>query len=146
MLIAHGHDRSSLLELKDFIYTKIPYVNPIVLSLQDAAASTLAEKFEGLAKETKGVIALLTPDDVVIPEAGNSMTLLARARQNVIVEIGWFWGKFGRQRMLLLSRGQIELPSDLAGVIVNRFISSPQECSEAVRSFISSLEDKSNDR
>jgi len=65
---------------------------------------------------------------------------LARARQNVVVEIGWIWGKLGRKRCLLLSHGAIELPSDLSGADVYTFRSSPEECLETIRSFVSQLE------
>ncbi|MNQ69236.1 putative nucleotide-binding protein containing TIR-like domain protein [compost metagenome] len=41
----------------------------------------------------------------------------ARARQNVIFELGFFAGKLGRGRVCLLRKGQVEIPSDLFGVI-----------------------------
>jgi predicted nucleotide-binding protein len=139
VLIAHGHDRVSLLELKDFLFTSIPYVNPVVMNIECLASSTLAEKFEAIARDVKGLIALLTPDDQVSSYDGGSNGRMPRARQNVIVEIGWFWGKLGRERVLLLSRGKIEIPSDLFGVEINEYDKSPRECSEQIRKFISSL-------
>ena len=85
-------------------------------------------------------MAILTPDDIAVTARTNLQS--SRARQNVIVEVGWFWGRFGRGRCLLLVRGDVELPSDLSGVEVHRFTTSPAECSEVVRDFISELESK----
>ena len=41
-----------------------------------------------------------------------------RARQNVILELGFFLGILGREtgRVILLHAGPLELPSDLSGV------------------------------
>ena len=43
----------------------------------------------------------------------------ARTFQNSVrektfwLEAGWFWGRLGRENLLVLSRGEIEFPSDL---------------------------------
>jgi predicted nucleotide-binding protein len=44
-----------------------------------------------------------------------------RARQNVIFELGYFVGRLGRGRACLLRKGDIEIPSDLFGVIYTDF-------------------------
>ena len=57
---------------------------------------------------------LLTPDDV----GGEAPTQLRRrARQNVIGEMFWFAGKLGRSRVCALKKGDVEVPSDFAGVV-----------------------------
>jgi predicted nucleotide-binding protein len=58
-------------------------------------------------------VVLLTPDDVGGPDREN---LRPRARQNVIGEMFWFAGKLGRQRVCALTKGDVEMPSDFAGV------------------------------
>ena len=59
---------------------------------------------------------LLTPDDqgaaTVSPE-----NIRPRARQNVILELGYFIGRLGRFRVCALHKGGVELPSDYQGVI-----------------------------
>ena len=40
-----------------------------------------------------------------------------RARQNVVYEAGYFMGKLGRERVIMLVDNGIELPSDLQGVV-----------------------------
>jgi len=51
-----------------------------------------------------------------------------RARQNVILEFGLFAGKIGRKRITTLLKGDIELPSDMQGILYSRFHESPEEC------------------
>jgi predicted nucleotide-binding protein len=61
---------------------------------------------------------LLTPDDVGGTDPAD---LQPRARQNVILELGYFLGRVGRDRVCALYRGELELPSDYMGVIYIRF-------------------------
>jgi predicted nucleotide-binding protein len=39
-----------------------------------------------------------------------------RARQNVILELGYFIGRLGRSHVCALKAGDLELPSDILGV------------------------------
>jgi hypothetical protein len=138
LMIVHGHDHSGLLELENFLRRKFPHVEPVLMIDETTAANTLPEKFERLARGVKGALVLLTPDDLAM--AQKDRVTRARARQNVIIEIGWIWARLGRQKLLLLTRGELEMPSDLQGVEIHRYASSPVECSEAVREFIASVE------
>jgi predicted nucleotide-binding protein len=137
VMIIHGHDAGSRLELENFLLRQFPHVALITMINEADAAYTLPEKFERLAGKVKGAIALLTPDDAAVALQNRSSNL--RARQNVIIEIGWVWGRFGRNRCLLLTRGNVEMPSDLSGVETHRFQRSPVECSERLRDFIAEL-------
>jgi len=40
-----------------------------------------------------------------------------RARQNVIMELGWFMARLGRKRVVILHQGEVEIPSDISGVV-----------------------------
>ena len=40
-----------------------------------------------------------------------------RARQNVVFELGYFMGKLGREKVCLLLKDQVELPSDIGGIV-----------------------------
>jgi Zn-dependent protease with chaperone function len=136
VFIIHGHDRGSLLELKNFLFTKFPNVMPLVMAEDTMAAATLPEKLEAIAGQVSGAIALVTPDDLQVTGNAGDATGPGRARQNVVLEIGWFWARLGRERCLLLRKGEVDLPSDLSGIEWQQFIRTPTECSESIRDFL----------
>ncbi|WP_084446694.1 TIR domain-containing protein [Hymenobacter roseosalivarius] len=43
-----------------------------------------------------------------------------RARQNVILEIGYFLGRLGSERMRLITKENVEIPSDLSGILYQK--------------------------
>ena len=53
--------------------------------------------------------------------AKNRKNLKPRARQNVILELGYFLGKLGRDRVCSLVKGDVETPSDYDGVVHTEF-------------------------
>jgi predicted nucleotide-binding protein len=60
--------------------------------------------------------AAITADDLGSDKA-KSNELQPRARQNVILELGFFIGKLGRDRVCALYENGVELPSDFSGVV-----------------------------
>ena len=105
-------------ELEHYIQNVLGLSAPIILRDQPSGGLTVIEKFERDASNVRLVFVLITPDDVGSLKKTRAKAQ-ARARQNVIFEMGYFVGKLGRssRRVVLLSKGQIELPSDIAGVI-----------------------------
>ena len=89
-------------------------LEPIVLREQPDQGRTIIEKFETYAGEVGFAVVLLTPDDIA---RDGDPTGASRARQNVIFELGYFVGRLGRGRACLLRKGEVEIPSDLYGVI-----------------------------
>lgn len=61
-------------------------------------------------------VVLLNPDDVGAAKS-SSDHLIARARQNVIFELGFFFGRLGRNRVCALYSEGVELPSDIHGIL-----------------------------
>jgi predicted nucleotide-binding protein len=61
-------------------------------------------------------IVLLSPDDEGRRKAQGE-PYRDRARQNVILELGYFTGKLGRNRVCALHRGSVEIPTDYLGVM-----------------------------
>ncbi|HEX3557629.1 MAG TPA: nucleotide-binding protein [Pyrinomonadaceae bacterium] len=115
--IVHGHDHQSLYELKDYLQNTLRLGEPVVLRQMPGLGKTLIEKFEREAEAAELVFVLLTPDDhVADPSEPDSQK--RRARQNVILELGFFLGKLGREsgRVLLLHKGPVEIPSDIIGI------------------------------
>ena len=113
VFVVHGRDEGALAAMARFL-EKIE-IEPIVLQEQPDQGFTIIEKFETYAKQVGFAVVLLTPDDLGGSASASSQS--ARARQNVIFELGYFVGKLGRGRACLLRKGEIEIPSDLYGVI-----------------------------
>jgi predicted nucleotide-binding protein len=69
---------------------------------------------------------LLSGDDLAYPRIGKPEDVRPRARQNVILELGFFLGKLGRNRVLALYRKvhNFELPSDYQRVLYKEFDSA----------------------
>lgn len=110
--IVHGHDGAARESVARFL-SRLG-VEPIILHEQATEGRTLIEKLEHYSDVDFAVV-LLTPDDVgaANADAGN---LQPRARQNVVLELGYFAGKLTRRNVCALYQGPLELPSDLVGV------------------------------
>jgi hypothetical protein len=61
----------------------------------------------------------MTPDDRAVTHTDTDSRW--RARQNVIMELGWFMARLGRDRVVILYSGELELPSDILGVVFLEF-------------------------
>lgn len=55
-----------------------------------------------------------------------------RARQNVVLELGYFIGKLGRSKVCCLYKGDIELPSDVHGICYLHFNNSVNEVKDTI--------------
>lgn len=113
VFLVHGHDEEAKQSVARFI-EKLQ-LEPVILQEQPNEGRTIIEKFEKNA-DVEYEIILLTPDDVGYPkdkpnEAGS------RARQNVILELGYFVGRLSRKRVCALCKGSVEIPSDYHGVL-----------------------------
>lgn len=108
VFIIHGHDNELKTEVQ-LLLTRAG-VNNIVLHEQADKGRTIIDKLVEESSNSNYAIALLSPDDTL--EDGSQ-----RARQNVILEVGYFMGKLGKERVRLLRKGNIEIPSDLQGIL-----------------------------
>jgi predicted nucleotide-binding protein len=61
-----------------------------------------------------------------------------RARENVWVEVGWFWGYRGRSKLPLLTKGAVTIPSDL-GNVEHYPYNDLSECEQWITRFIAKL-------
>lgn len=113
VFIVHGHDVAARESVCRFI-ERIG-ARPVVLAEQPNQGRTIIEKFEDHSK-VKFAVVLLTPDDVGgVRSAPDDIGF--RARQNVILELGYFLGKLGRARFCILNKGGLEMPSDIHGML-----------------------------
>jgi len=123
VFIVHGHNEQAKSELA-LILTRLGF-EPIILHEQPSQGMTVIEKLEKHSDVGFAFI-LLTPDDKGC-QRGQEDKLLPRARQNVVFEFGLFAGKLGRKRVCCLYTGNVELPSDLQGLVYLQFKSSVNE-------------------
>lgn len=112
IFIVHGHDG----ELKESVARLIEHqgIQAIILFEKPNQGKTLIEKFESYSN-VGSAICLFTKDD--LGKAKNESEEKYRARQNVVLETGYFMGKLGRNNIVILADSGIEMPSDLSGVV-----------------------------
>ncbi|MBZ5534125.1 MAG: nucleotide-binding protein [Acidobacteriia bacterium] len=112
IFVVHGHDSQTKESVARFL-ERIG-LEPVILHEQPSSGLTVPEKLEAFSAVGFAVI-LLTPDDIG-GLASEPDKLNPRARQNVILELGYFLGKLSRRRVCALYKN-IEIPSDYQGVL-----------------------------
>ena len=134
VFVVHGHDDLSKTSLEIFL-NEIG-LEPIVLHRQADEGQTIIEKFEKHS-DVGYAFVLLTPDEFAylasdshLPE--NKRKLESRARPNVIFEFGYFVGKLGRNRVCCLYTGDVNLPSDVNGMIYKQYQNSVEESAYSI--------------
>lgn len=108
------HGRNEEIKSRVVLFLERIGVEAVVLHEQPNAGRTIIEKFDEIASAVGFAVVLMTPDDVggLTPD-----TLLPRARQNVVLELGYFIGKLGKNKVCALKIADIEDPSDFLGVL-----------------------------
>jgi predicted nucleotide-binding protein len=149
IFIVHGTDHETMKELKAMLYEF--GLNPVVLHEQPSGSRTIVEKLEKYS-DVGYAFVILTPDDfgccvddfespTEIKELGDypimghrwvspddvRHMLSYRARQNVVLEFGYFMGLLGRDRVCCLHKGNTELPSDMHGIVYIPFETSVEK-------------------
>lgn len=127
VFIVHGKDHKPMKELKAMLEEF--KLNPIVLHEQPSGSRTIVEKLEKYS-EVGYAFVVLTPDDLGGSSKDRRILRLEakeRARQNVILEFGYFIGKLGRDKVCCLLKGDVERPSDMHGIVYIPFKESVNE-------------------
>ncbi len=114
IFLVHGHDHR-VLHYAARVVQQCTGRDVIILHEQANGGRTLLEKFEDEAAGAAYAVVLLTGDD----EGGlaGTATHKPRARQNVVFELGFFFGKLGRKRVAVLLDKGVDKPSDLDGLV-----------------------------
>ena len=99
IFIVHGHDELSKFKLESIL--RELKLEPIILNDKANEGKTIFEKLEKHTARVGYAIVLLTPDDV---GGQNEDSLKPRARQNVILELGYFMGSLGRERAVCIKK------------------------------------------
>jgi len=114
VFLVHGHNEA-IREMSARLLEKLG-LKVIILNEQASASDTVIEKLERYANVHYAVV-LMTADDVGGKKNVTDQTLQDRARQNVVLELGYFMGKINRRRVCVLYEKGVELPSDYYGVV-----------------------------
>ena len=112
VFIVHGHNEM----LKQSVARLVEKqgIQPIILDERVNLGKTIIAKFEKYSN-VGAAICLFTDDD--IGKAKSEPNDKKRARQNVVFEAGYFIGKLGREKVVIVSEKDIELPSDMSGIV-----------------------------
>jgi predicted nucleotide-binding protein len=127
VFVVHGHDEDAL---RDVCNALSEFgVRQVVLSQTQGPAQSLLQKFFSASKEARFAIVILTSDDYGASrvqyeaEGVADRALQYRARQNVILELGFFYGYLGWENVFVLLKKpskvfpNFERPSDLDGAV-----------------------------
>ena len=116
IFIVHGHDEAALNSIRVYVFRETG-IMPVSLAEEAGLGRTIIEKFETHGSQASYVIVLLTPDDVgqTVGEHDAGVNPNPRARQNVVLELGYFIGAIGRENIVVID-ADVERPSDLAGL------------------------------
>ncbi len=122
VFLVHGHDMTNTLRLRTTLKERFE-LTPVILSEQPSRSQSVIEKFELEASQTAFAFVLITADDFVVKGNAN----YPQARPNVLFELGWFFGRLGRNRVCILFQEGTSVPSDLDGIVRIQFRSSVTE-------------------
>lgn len=117
VFLVHGHDEGVKHSVARFLEQL--GVIPVILQEQINKGMTVIEKFEDFAARAGFAIVLMTPDDFGYP-VGKEEEKKHRPRQNLVLELGYFAAHLGRSKTFVLLKGEIEMPSDVLGLVYER--------------------------
>ena len=123
VFVVYGHDVTACEQL-ELILRRLD-LNPFLLRNTGGGGLTIIEALEDeimspAAGKRFGIV-LLTPDDMGYKQGDNSANAEPRARQNVVMEMGMLIAAFGRERVAILKKGHVVVPSDASGIIYLSF-------------------------
>jgi predicted nucleotide-binding protein len=114
IFVVHDHTALEQLEL---VLRRLA-LDPYILLNNDGESKTIIEALEQkIYEEAAFGIVLMTPDDYGYSKAKGESERQPRARQNVVLEMGMVFASLGRNRMVILKKGALEIPSDIEGVL-----------------------------
>lgn len=113
VFIVHGRDNEAKTEVARYIENL--GLKPIILHEQASGGKTIIEKIESYS-DVGYAIVIYTPCDVGALK-GEEDCLKPRARQNVIFEHGYLYGKIGRNNVCALVKSEVDKPNDMSGVV-----------------------------
>jgi predicted nucleotide-binding protein len=122
VFVVHGHAEDMKQAMARALVTL--GLDPIILHEKPNQGRTIIEKFEDYADVGFAVV-LLSGDDMAYPSGVEHKIAKPRprARQNVVMELGFFLAKLGRAKVFALYKqaADFELPSDYQGILYTAY-------------------------
>ena len=112
VFVVHGHHNELKISVARFL--EHLELEPIILHEQADRGRTIIEKFVQLSDVGFAVV-LLTADDVGARSNASPDEFQPRARQNVILELGYFIGRLKPDQIVAIYQHGVEIPSDYLG-------------------------------
>ncbi len=127
VFVVYGHDDIARTQLEAML--RRWDLEPIILDQQASGGQTIIEKLEEYGFDVGYAIVLATPDDE--GKAKTESEYKSRVRQNVVLELGMFLSKLGRERVAILLKESpdFERPSDIQGLVYIPFQNKVDEVS-----------------
>ncbi|OBB95931.1 TIR domain-containing protein [Mycobacterium sp. 852002-40037_SCH5390672] len=116
IFIVHGRDDGQK-EAVARLVQGLTKREPVILHEQASGSDTVIEKLERIGGTAAFAIVIATGDDVGRLKEADHDQDRPRARQNVILELGYFFGLLGRRSVLLLFEHGIDRPTDTDGIM-----------------------------
>jgi predicted nucleotide-binding protein len=128
VFVVHGHNEAALGEVTAYLHEI--GVSTILMKNIEEPEDSLLRRFLRIAEQAAFAVVVYSPDDIGAsllhwdaPKGGNN-ALRYRARQNVVLELGFFLGKLKDFEKVFVLRTdtrepwpEFEMPSDLSGAI-----------------------------
>jgi predicted nucleotide-binding protein len=122
IFVVHGHDPEAREQLELVLHRL--RLSPFVLLNTAGGGLTIIEALErqiGVNAEAEFGIVLFTADDMGYGIDEGATAAKPRARQNVVLELGMLMSSLGRDKVVMVIKGFVDLPSDAQGIIYLRF-------------------------
>jgi predicted nucleotide-binding protein len=113
IFVVHGRDEGPKEAVAGFL-RDLTGRRPVIFHEQVSGGATIIEKLERLANIAAYAVVIATGGD--LGRLATATEDQPRARQNVILELGYFFGVLGRQNVALLHETGVERPSDTDGL------------------------------
>ncbi|ERJ26417.1 TIR domain-containing protein [Campylobacter concisus] len=125
VFVVYGHNEHAKIELEALL--RRWDLEPIILDQKASIGKTIIEKLEEYSKDVGYAIVLATPDDE--GKAKSEEICRSRVRQNVVLELGMFLARLGREKVAILLKeaDNFEKPSDIDGLIYIPFKNKIEE-------------------
>lgn len=114
IFLIHGRAEAPRLQVQNLLLRATAHEAVVLMEKTNQGATIIEKLEEQLGQRAGFAVVIITGDD----HGGlvGSSDMQPRARQNVILELGYAMGRVGRRNVTILYEEGVELPSDIAGV------------------------------